>query len=99
MNVFQVLSGAAALASFAAHIVIARSVTEDVNDRLGTDYKGIWSPDGSKTWAEHERLFPSSRKRVALAATFLVAASTSMRPDSSIFESRLLTLFTRRYSS
>ena len=78
MNVFQVLSGAAALASFTAHIVIARSVTEDVNDRLGTDYKGIWSPDGSKTWAEHERLFPSSRKRVALAATMVAAFTLFM---------------------
>ena len=78
MDLAQILSGAAAVASFTAHIVVASSMTRTVNDRLGTDYKGIWSSHGDEVWKEHQRLFPASRKRAALAATLVAAFALFM---------------------
>lgn len=73
MRALQILSLAAAVASFVAMILIGNSITREVNEALGTDYNGIWSLSGNKIWKEHERLFPANRKRVALAAALVVA--------------------------
>lgn len=73
MRVLQILSLAAAVAAFGGAIIIGNSITKDVNESLGTDYKGIWSLNGNKIWKEHERLFPANRKRAALAATVVGA--------------------------
>ena len=69
----QILSLAAAVASFVGTILIGNSIAKDVNETLGTDYRGIWSVSGNKIWKEHERLFPANRKRVALAIALVAA--------------------------
>jgi hypothetical protein len=73
MRVFQILSAAAAVASFIAGVIIGGSIANDVNEKLGTDYNGVWSWGGNKIWKEHERLFPASPKRTILAAVWLAA--------------------------
>ncbi len=79
MRALQILSLAAAVASFVAMILIGKSITREVNEALGTDYNGIWSLNGNKIWKEHERLFPANRKRVALAAALVVAFGLFLR--------------------
>jgi len=73
MGAFQILSWAAAVASFIATVLIGNSIAKDVNQTSGTDYNGIWSLSGNKIWKEHELLFPASRKRAALVAALAVA--------------------------
>ncbi len=73
MRALQILSLAAAVASFIGTILIGNSITKDVNEALGTDYNGMWSLNGNKIWKEHERLFPANRKRAALAAALVAA--------------------------
>jgi hypothetical protein len=73
MQALQILSLVAAFASSIGMVLIGNSIANDVNEALGTGYNGIWSLNGNKIWKEHERLFPGSRKRTALAVTLVVA--------------------------
>jgi hypothetical protein len=73
MQALQILSLVAAFASSIGMVLIGNSIAKDVNEALGTDYNGIWSLNGNRIWKEHERLFPNSRKRTALAVTLVVA--------------------------
>ncbi len=71
MGAGEILSLAGAVVSFFSSILIEESIKKDVNETLGTDYRGIWSMDGNKIWHEHEQLFPASRKGIALIATLV----------------------------
>jgi hypothetical protein len=73
MQLLQILSLAAAVASFIGTILIGNSIARDVNEVLGRDDNGIWNLNGNKVWKEHECLFPGNRKRAALAAALVVA--------------------------
>jgi hypothetical protein len=73
MRALQILSLGGAVASFIGTVLIGNSIAKDVNEALDTDYNSIWSLSGNKIWKEHERIFPSNRKRTALAATLVVA--------------------------
>lgn len=75
VHVTQILSWAAAVVCFVATITVGNSIAKDVNQALGTDYKGIWSLEGNKVWKERERLFPASRKRLLLALALVLAFS------------------------
>jgi hypothetical protein len=55
-----------AAASYVATLTVGHSIAEDVNEKLGTQYKGIFVWKGDP-WTQHRRLFPSSRKRMAVA--------------------------------
>jgi hypothetical protein len=73
MGVPRILCAAVAVGVLVAHIIIATSITSEVNERLGKQYKGVWSLQGDEILKEHERLFPDSRKRAAFFATFVAA--------------------------
>jgi hypothetical protein len=73
MWALQILLLAASFASLVGCIVIGNAIAKDVNGSLGTGYNGIWRLNGNKIWNEHERLFPASRKRAALATTVVAA--------------------------
>lgn len=81
MRALQILSLAMAFGSHITLLLIGNSITREVNEALGTEYKGIWRFNGNKVLKEHERLFPASRKRVAHTAAlagvigFLLAAA------------------------
>ena len=57
-----------AAASFAAVLTVGHSIAED--KKLGTQYQGIFVWKGDP-WTEHQRLFPNSRKRMAVALIML----------------------------
>jgi hypothetical protein len=65
----QIVLIVASMASFVATIAIGHSIAEDVNEKLGTEYKGVFGK--GDPWTEHLRLFPASRKRVALALALI----------------------------
>ena len=73
MRTLQILSLAAAVASFVAMILIGNSIAREVNDALGTAHNGIWRLNGNSVWKEHQRLFPANGKRVALAGSLIAA--------------------------
>ena len=73
MRTLQVLSSLAAVGLFTAGILIGSSIARDVDEALGTTYGGIWNSNANTIWKEHERLFPLSRKRAALAGAFLAS--------------------------
>jgi hypothetical protein len=65
-----------AAASYVAILTVGHSIAEDVNGKLGTQYKYkgifVWKGD---PWKEHQRLFPTSRKRMAVALIMLGSVS------------------------
>jgi hypothetical protein len=73
MNAGQIMCGLLAGVFFMAMPGIGMSITKDVNEKFGTSYVGLWTLQGNKIWGEHQKLFPHSRKRIALAATLLAA--------------------------
>ena len=75
MRTIQVLTSLAAVGLFTAGILIGSSIAHDVDEALGTAYGGIWRSNAKTIWREHERLFPMSRKRAALAGAFLASVA------------------------
>lgn len=72
MSVYQVVSLTAAGLCFAIVIRAASSIVNDVNESIGTAYTRLFSLDGNTIWKEHQRVFPSSRKRTVLSMTLFL---------------------------
>jgi hypothetical protein len=77
MTVVQMIFLASSIASFVTTIATGHSIAEDVNGKMGTDYKGVFVRKGDP-WKEHERLFPASRKRIALAVALAASVGFLM---------------------
>lgn len=75
MRTVQVLTSLAAIGLFTAGILIGSSIAHEVDEARGSTYGGIWRSNANTIWREHERLFPMSRKRTALAGTFLASVA------------------------
>jgi hypothetical protein len=75
MRTVQVLTSLAAVGLFTAGILIGGSIAHDVDEARGTASGGIWCSNSNTIWREHERLFLMSRKRTALAETFLASVA------------------------
>lgn len=73
MGILGYLSCAGGLIAFFVMLVVSRSITDEVNNALGTKYERFWSRSGNEIWSQHERLFPASPKR-RLLAVFLSLA-------------------------
>lgn len=73
LRALQILSLGAVVASVISMALIGDSIAKDVNEAQGTKYNGIWNLKGNRVWQEHERLYPASRKRAALAAALVAA--------------------------
>lgn len=69
MTRLQIVFIVTSMASFVATIAVGHSIAEDVNDKLGTEYRGVFGK--GDPWTAHQRLFPASRKRMALALTLI----------------------------
>lgn len=72
MRISVVVTCTAAVICFVAALEFGNSIAQDVQEALSTN-ENFWSSQGSRIWNEHEKLFPQSRKRAALAVTLIAA--------------------------
>lgn len=73
MSVSQLLTLLVAAICFFAALDLGDSIAREVQQVRGTPDESIWNSRANQIWMDHERLFPDSRKRRALAATLIAA--------------------------
>ncbi len=77
MSGIETVCLAASFLSFVMVLVLSRRIAEDVNERLGTDYRGVFVWRGNP-WNEHDRLLPGCHKRAALAVALIASCGLLM---------------------